>query len=170
MRARLQGVSHPHPAPVIIPPPPTVRVAALLVVAQALGLVVLAIVNWRAGVGHNADRTQLGAQAAYFVVLAAALALVASGLLRGRRWARTPAVVVQIVLIAIGMWMAFPSEQLRPGLALIGLGAVTLALLLGPQANHWIRQFPTPFGIGQQESGQNGSGQRGTEPDQSAGK
>lgn len=138
-------------APLSIPPPGTVRIAALAVALEAVGLVVLAGVNLAGGLRHHAALAQLLAQVAYFLVLAAGLAMVASGLLRGRRWARSPAIVAAVVTVAIGMWLAFPSGELRPGLALIGLGGAVLALLVTPQANHWIRQFPTPFGLGRDD-------------------
>lgn len=137
-------------APIVIPPPGSVRVAALLTALEGLGLLVLAAVTFVSGLDHDARMAQLVAQLAYFVVLAVALMLVAAGLLRGRRWARSPALVAQVVVIAVGMWMAFPSDQLGRGLALIGLGALTLGLLCSPRANHWIKRFPTPFGLGRQ--------------------
>ncbi len=137
----------PGDGPVSIPPPNTVRVAAALVALQGIGLLVLAGLNGASGARHGARTEQLVAQVAYFVILGAALLLVASGLLRGRRWSRTPAIVVQVVVIAIGMWMAFPSGQLRWGLVVIVVGAACLALLVTPAANHWIRQFPRPFGL-----------------------
>ncbi len=132
-----------------IPPPGTVRVAAILVAAQGLGLLILAGMTLFSGLAHGANRVQLGAQVGYFVILGAALGLVAAGLLCGRRWGRSPALVVQVVVIAVGMWMAFPSARLGQGLAVIGVGALTLGLLVSPRANHWIQQFPAPFGIGQ---------------------
>lgn len=133
--------------PVSIPPPATVRTAAVLVALQGLGLIVLAGMTLSAGLSHGAAGVQLAAQTGYFVILGAALVLVASGLARGRRWGRSPALVVEVIVIAIGMWMAFPSGRLPQGLALIGLGALTFGLLVTPRANHWIKQFPTPFGI-----------------------
>jgi len=134
---------------VSIPPPVSVRVAALLVGLQGLGLLVLAGVTVASGVRHHARGTQLAAQGAYFVVLGLLLVLVASGLLRGRRWARSPALVAEAVVIAIGMWLAFPSDRPAWGIGLIIVGGVTFALLVTPAANHWIRRFPRPFGLDQ---------------------
>lgn len=129
-----------------IPPPVTVRVAGVIVALQGVGLLVLAGVNVASGLANGARLAQLFAQGLYFVVLGALLGLVSSGLLRGRRWSRTPALVAQVVVIAVGMWMAFPSSQLRWGIGLIVVGVVTFGLLVSPAANHWIRQFPRPFG------------------------
>jgi hypothetical protein len=132
--------------PVTIPPPGAVRVAGVLVALQGVGLLALAGVTVASGLSHGARTVRLAAQGLYFVVLGALLGLVASGLLRGRRWGRSPALVAEIVVIAIGMWMAFPSQRLGWGLALIGFGAVTFGLLVTPAANAWIKQFPRPFG------------------------
>ncbi|MEO7126846.1 MAG: hypothetical protein ABI382_03315 [Nakamurella sp.] len=135
------------PAPAVIPPPGTVRVAAILVALQGLGLVMLAGLTLVSGLDNHASGAQLGAQVGYFAILGAALVFVASGLLRGRRWGRTPALVAQVVAIAVGMWMAFPSARLAQGLALIGFAALTFGLLVSPRANHWIKLFPAPFGL-----------------------
>ncbi len=132
--------------PVTIPPPASVRVAAALVALQGLGLWVLTGLMVASGIAHHARGVQLAAQSAYFLVLGALLGLVAAGLLRGRRWARTPAVVAQLVIVAVGMWMAFPSGRLRWGIGLMVLGVVTGGMLVSPVANFWIRQFPRPFG------------------------
>jgi hypothetical protein len=126
-----------------------VRVAGLLVALEGLGVLAWAGLSVASGIAHHARGVQLAAQCAYFVVLALLLALVASGLLRGRRWARSPALVAEAVVIAIGMWLAFPSGRLAWGIGLIVLGAVTLALLVTPAANAWIKQFPRPFGLDQ---------------------
>lgn len=118
----------------------------MLVALEGLGLIVLAGLVFASGLAHDAAVPQLVAQAAYFVILGAALGLVASGLLRGRRWGRSPALVAQVVVVAIGMWMAFPSDRLPQGIALMGLGVLILGLLVTSRANHWIRQFPQPLG------------------------
>lgn len=125
------------------------RIAAVLVALQGAGLVVLAGMTLFSGIAHGANTAQLGAQVAYFVILGGLLVLVCAGLLRGRRWARTPALVAEVVVFAVGMWMAFPSARLAPGLAIMALGAANFVMLVTPSANHWIRQFPTPFGIGE---------------------
>lgn len=124
------------------------RVAAILIGIEGIGLIVYAVAMLLSGISHEAAIGQLLAQTGYFVILSVALCLVAGGLLVGRRWPRSPGIVVQVVVIAVGMWMAFPSAQLARGVALIGFGALVLGLLISPRANHWIKQFPTPFGLG----------------------
>jgi hypothetical protein len=132
--------------PVIIPPPTPVRVSGLLSVLQGVGVLVLAVLILFSGLRNSASIGQLLAQFAYYVVLAAAVAFCGSALLRGRRWGRTPVIVLQIVLGAVGYWLAVPSGHPVQGFGLIALAIVTGGLLLTPQANDWIKRFPSLFG------------------------
>ncbi|HEY5877854.1 MAG TPA: hypothetical protein VIU11_03020 [Nakamurella sp.] len=135
----------PDPPPISIPPPRSVRVAAVLVLLEALGLAVLAGVNLVSGLSESLSVGRTLAQAAYYLVLAAAVACCAAGLLRGRRWARTPSLVAQVVVFAIGVWLIAPSGQLLWGPVLVLAGGAGAALLLSKPANAWISRFPLPF-------------------------
>jgi hypothetical protein len=133
------------PPPISIPPPRSVVVAAMLVLAEAVGLLALAVATLVSGLTENIAIGRTLAQFAYYIVLAALLVLCASAVLRGRRWGRTPCLVVQIVLVLIGVWLVAPSGQFGWGFALIVLGGVTGYLLLGKPASAWINRFPLPF-------------------------
>ena len=135
----------PDPPPLSIPPPRPVRVAAVLVLLEALGLLVLAGTNVVSGLSEAVSVGRTLAQAAYYLVLAASLACCAAGLLRGRRWARTPSLVAQLVVFAIGVWLIAPSGQLVWGPLLVLLGGAGAALLLSRPANAWVSRFPLPF-------------------------
>lgn len=135
----------PDPPPLSIPPPGPVRVAAGLVLLEVLGLLVLAGVNLVSGLSESLSVGRTLAQVVYYLVIAAALALCATGLLRGRRWARTPSLVAQIVVFAIGVWLIAPSGQLVWGPLLVLVGGAGAALLLSRPANAWISRFPLPF-------------------------
>lgn len=132
--------------PIRIPPPKPVVASALLVCAQAVGVMVLAVVIVVSGFANSAAVGQLLAQAAYYVVLAAAMVVCGFALLRGRRWGRTPTIVVQIILAAVGYWLAVPSGRVGWGVALIALAVATGGLLLTGPANDWISRFPSLFG------------------------
>ena len=132
-------VPPPNPAPI------PVKVSGALLGAEALGLLTLAVTVVVSGLGNNARLDQLIGQGLYFVVLGALIALVGAGLIRGKRWARTPAIVAQLVVVAIGVWMLALSGRIGWGLGLIVLGGVAGGLLLTPAANAWIKRFPPLF-------------------------
>lgn len=135
----------PDPPPISIPPPRPVVAAAYLVLLEAVGLVVLSGVNLVSGLTEGLSVGRTLAQVAYYLVLAAALGLCAGGLLRGRRWARTPSLVAQVVVFAIGVWLIAPSGQYLWGPLLVLAGVSGAGLLLSRPANAWISRFPLPF-------------------------
>ena len=138
------------PPPLSIPPPTSVRVAAVLVLVEAVALLAVAAGTGISGFRHGTVGTGvvLG-QLAYYLVLAAALAGVAVGLLQGRRWARTPALVIQIITLGVGFYLAVPSGRLGWGVLVAAVAVVAGALLASRTATDWIKQFPTPFGLGE---------------------
>jgi hypothetical protein len=130
-----------------------VQVAGVLVLLEAVGLLVLAITTLVSGLTEDIAVGRTLAQTAYYVALALALVACAGGILRGRRWGRTPCLIVQIVLVAIGVWLIAPSGQFGWGIGLIVIGGVTGYLLLSKPANAWINRFPLPFS-GETQSGE----------------
>ena len=118
----------------------------MLVLVEAAGLLVLAVSTLVSGLTEN---IAIGRTLAQIGVLRrarrAAWRLCASAVLRGRRWGRTPCLVVQIVLVLIGVWLIAPSGQYGWGIGLIVLGGVTGYLLVSKPANAWINRFPLPF-------------------------
>jgi hypothetical protein len=118
----------------------------VLICLEAVGVVVLAVVIVVSGLVNSAAIGQLLAQGAYYIVFAAAMAVCGIALLQGRRWGRTPTIVIQILLLAVGYWMAVPSGRPGWGIALIIVGVVTGGLLVTGPANHWISRFPSLFG------------------------
>ncbi len=120
--------------------------SGVLICVQALGVVILAVGIVISGLGNSAAAGQLLAQGAYYVVLAAAMATCGIALLQGRRWGRTPTIVIQILVLAVGYWMAVPSGRPGWGIALIVIAVVTGGLLLTGPANKWISRFPSLFG------------------------
>ena len=86
--------------------PPPVRVAGVLVGVQGLGVLALAASVGISGFRHHAAVGQLLGQMAYFVLIGLAMLALGGALWLGKRWARTPAIVTQIVVVAIGYWLA----------------------------------------------------------------
>ena len=118
----------------------------MLICVEAVGVVVLAVLIVRSGLRNSAATGQLLAQAAFFVVCAAAMVICGLSLIGGRRWGRTPTIVVQIVVVATGYYLAVPSGRPGWGIALVVFAAVTGGLLLTKPANEWISRFPNLFG------------------------
>lgn len=119
------------------PAPRPVRIAGLLVAAQALAAVGFAgvlLVGALSGAERVAD---VVAQGVLFLLFGAGMVAVAVGLVSGRRWARAPALVIQFLLLPVVYSLAGPSHQVGVGLAVGVLVVATLALLLGQQAKQW---------------------------------
>ena len=119
------------------PVPFPVRLAGALVGLQALAAtaftVVVAVRAGRADLGPTAALGEAG----FFLLVAVALGAVAWGLLTGRRWARTPAIVTQLLLLPVVYSLIGPSRQLLLGLA---TGAVVFAafmLLISERSREW---------------------------------
>ena len=126
--------------PVVAAVPGPVRLAGGIVCAEgALGLVftVALLVRAAGGVERVGD---VLAEAAYFAVLAAAVLAVGIGLLIGRRWARTPAIVVQLLLLGVAWYTAGPSGRPEVGVP-VGLVCVLVAVpLFAPSARDWAQR------------------------------
>ena len=81
-----------------------VACAALLVGLEGLALVLLGAVDGVAGaVGSPFDRTATLLEAGLAVLLGAGVLLVARGLWRVQGWSRSPAIVVQLLALPVGI-------------------------------------------------------------------
>jgi hypothetical protein len=123
-------------------PPAPVRAAGALVGLQALGAMVFTVVvALRAGEADLGTTAALG-EAGFFLIVAVAVGAVAWGLLTGRRWARTPAIVTQLLLLPVVYSLIGPSRQLLLGLL---VGAVVFAafmLLISERSRAWSMDEP----------------------------
>jgi hypothetical protein len=118
-------------------PPPQIRVAGVLVALQGLAAIAFAIV-----IGVQASELDLpfGAvlgEAAYFVVVGLALLGVGIGLGLGRRGARTPSIVTQLLLLPVVYSLIGPSQQLVLGIAAGVYVAGTFLLLISEPSRQW---------------------------------
>jgi cbb3-type cytochrome oxidase subunit 3 len=113
-------------------PPRTVRVAGALTTLQAVvGFVFVILLLIRSlapdlGATGTLNRGETYGEAGYYAVLSAAVLAVGIGLWWGKHWARTPTLLLQLLLLGVA-WYAFgPSGQ--PLLALV-IGVPSLAVL-----------------------------------------
>jgi hypothetical protein len=112
--------------------PPTLRGAAVIQAAEAavvLAATILAGVDAASGQSYHVSSgialTLIGA------ACAAALALVALGLARARRWSRTPALLTQLFTGIVGIYL-LQGSRLDWGVPTVVLAAVGFATLLSP--------------------------------------
>jgi hypothetical protein len=121
--------------------PPPLAVAAALVAVEALLLLVLAVLELA---NLRSIRLTMGlTTTVFFLVAAAGLAWCAWSLWRGRRWARGPVVMAQ--LIQLGLAWNFrdaPTTLVAVGLAVAGL--VVIAGLLHPATTQLLEDDAQP--------------------------
>lgn len=112
--------------------PPSLLGAAVVQAADALLVCVASVL---AGIDTASGKSyQLGsgiALTAIGVATAAALAVVAAGLARASRWSRTPALLTQLFVGIVGVYLV-QSHRLAWGIPSLALAAVGFAVLLAP--------------------------------------
>lgn len=114
--------------------PRSVRAGALLVGLQGAAGVVVAIGLLVSG---STGLALMLATAVWFAGFGGILLAVAVSLARGRRSARTPAIVAQILLLGVSWYAAGPSAQPAYGVAAAVLCVAVLVLLCCPPAQQW---------------------------------
>lgn len=119
-----EDIAVPHP----------VQIAGVLVGLQGVAGVVAAVAVL---VGGFTGLTLALATAAWFAGCAAALLALGVNLVRGRRGARSPSVVAQILLLGVAWYAAGPSSQPVYGIPAAVFCATVLVLLFCPPAVRW---------------------------------
>ena len=108
--------------------------AALLVAVEGLALTVLGLAYGTAGVlGEPFDRTATLLEAAFTVLVGGLVLLVARGLWQVRGWARTPAVVVQLLALPVGAGLV-QGQVWVAAVPVLGLAAAVLYHLATAEA------------------------------------
>jgi len=119
-----------------------VRIAAAVVCLQgALGVLFALALVLRATGGVERVTDVLG-EAGYFTVLGGGVFAVGVALLRGHRWARTPALVVQLLLLGVAWYATGPSGRPEYGVPVGLVCLATGAALLSAQARAWAYDAP----------------------------
>ncbi|WP_019814153.1 hypothetical protein, partial [Saccharomonospora saliphila] len=120
------------------PAPREVRIAGALTAAPGIALLVFgAVLGFHAGDSSLTAGAML-AEIGYYVLLAAGVLACAAGLLLGRTWARSPAVVVNLVVAGVGWYAAGPSGQPGFGVPVIGIGVAVIVLLFRRPSRAWV--------------------------------
>jgi hypothetical protein len=117
-------------------PPPQVRLAGVLVAVQALlALGFAGVLVVRASSAELPVSFVLG-EAGYFAVIGAALLAVGIGLVGGRRWARSPAIVTQLLLLPV-VYSLLSSRQALAGVVCGVWVFAAFMLLLNERSRLW---------------------------------
>lgn len=87
--------------------------------------------------GGSSGPALMLATAGWFAGFGAGLLAVGTSLIRGRRGARTPAIVAQILLLGVSWYAAGPSSQPVFGVPVAILCVAVLVLLFCPPASRW---------------------------------
>ncbi|SDD22170.1 hypothetical protein [Actinokineospora iranica] len=118
--------------------PRTVVAAGALVALQGLvglGFAVLLLIR-----GLSGD-SELGGnvfgEAAYFAVLAAGVLACGGGLVLGKHWGRSPAIVLQLLLLGIAWYAIGPSDRPEIGVPVALVCVVVLVLLSRSTTTQW---------------------------------
>lgn len=114
--------------------PLPVRVAGALVGTQGVAGVVVAVVLLLAG---SDGPVPVFATAVWFAAFGALVLAVGVNLVRGRTGARTPAVVIQVLLLGVCWYAAGPSGRPGYGIPAALFCAAVLALLFSSPAVRW---------------------------------
>lgn len=121
------------------PAPGEVRAAGVIAALPGLAAVVFAVVLLVDGLSGSAaiDSGNVYAQAVTYAALGAGLLACGIGLLLGYTWARSPGVVISLMVIGIGWYLAGPSGQVQWGVPVIVGGVALLVLLFRAPAREW---------------------------------
>lgn len=120
--------------------PRQVLVAGAGVVVETVAAVI-ATVLLVVGSGDLPVATVIG-QAVLFLIGAAGLGFVGWGLVTGHRWARTPAIVIQLLLLPVVYSLIGPSREIVLGVAAGVVVAGTFLLLISEAARTWSMDLP----------------------------
>jgi hypothetical protein len=112
--------------------PPTLRGAALVQAAESAIVLAATILSGVDTVAGQSYQTNSGiALTAIGAVSVAALAAVAVGLAKARRWSRTPALLTQLFIGIVGIYL-LQGHRFEWGVPSVTLAALGLAALLSP--------------------------------------
>lgn len=123
--------------------PRTIRIAGAVTTVQAVvGIVFVGALLWRSTAGDlgavgTLNRNETYGEAGYYLLLALAVLAAGIGLLRGKQWARTPVLLLQLLLIGVAWYAIGPSGQWWIGLIIAVPSIAVLWLLFNREGRKW---------------------------------
>jgi len=122
--------------------PTTVRSAGILVGLQGLFGVGFAVALLIRALSGAKTIGNLYGEAAYFAVLGAAVVGCGVALLLGKRGARGPTTVVEILLLGVAWYATGPSDRPEYGIPVGAVSVAVLYLLYNAKAREWATDLP----------------------------
>lgn len=110
---------------------------ALVALEGAVGVVVAIVLLLRAATGADQHVVNGYATAAWLIILAGAVLAAGIGLLRGKRWGRSIAVIAQLLLLPPS-WYMLTSHQAGYGIPLGVVAIIAVGLLFAPASVRWM--------------------------------
>ncbi|MYW00737.1 hypothetical protein [Streptomyces sp. SID3343] len=128
--------------------PLTWRIATAVVGVEALTLLGYALyLTFRSEFGHPTNSSEGVAIGIYLLILAVGVVAAFVGMLRGRRWSRSPAITANLIVVGMG-WYLIKADQMVIGILTMIVGVATIVVLATPsmynalEAHHQARQAP----------------------------
>lgn len=115
-----------------------VRAAGWVVGVEALAALVFTGALAVRGVSESGALGLVLGQAVFFLLVGGTLAAGARALVVGNHWARTPAIVTQLLLLPVAYSLIGPSRQPLLGALVLVLVASCFLMLIGEAARRWM--------------------------------
>jgi carbon starvation protein CstA len=112
--------------------PLTWRICTAVVGVEAFALLGYSLyLAFRSEFGHPSNASEGVAIGIYLLILAAGIVAVFVGMLRGRRWSRSPAITANLIVVGMG-WYLIKADQMVIGILTMIVGVVTIGALATP--------------------------------------
>ncbi|WP_345673887.1 hypothetical protein [Yinghuangia aomiensis] len=82
--------------------------------------------------GHPVHRDKGISEGAYLLVLGLGMLATVVGMVRGRRWSRSPAITINLIVLGIGYWMISGSGRWAVGAVIAAVGVGAIGILVRP--------------------------------------
>ncbi|WP_199432444.1 hypothetical protein [Qaidamihabitans albus] len=121
------------------PAPREVRLAGALTALPGFAMVAIGVViALESGGAPEQPGNNIYAEVAYYVLLGLGVLACAAGLVLGKTWARSPGVVLGLLLVGIGWYATGPSSQPGIGIPTLAAGALVVVLLFRRASRAWV--------------------------------